>query len=134
MIKLLAFDYIGPATPFLLYFASIIAGAWFGGWTGGLAVTALSALLGLFLFMPPYHALRPPDIAEAVRLGFFFLEGLALTAITTWLRAEQRRCDTAVADAQGSLAKLEGVLHGVEAAYRADRARGADLSQRDAAR
>jgi PAS domain S-box-containing protein len=133
VIKLLAFDYIGPATPFLLYFASIIAGAWFGGWTGGVAVTALSALVGFYLFMPPYHALRPPDLVEAVRLGFFFLEGLALTAITTWLRAEQRRCDTAVADAQGSLAKLEGVLHGVEDGITVQTARGGLVYANEAA-
>jgi PAS domain S-box-containing protein len=133
VIKLAAFDYIGPPTPFLLYFASIIAGAWFGGWPGGMAVTALSAMLGLYLFMPPVGVLSPPSVADAVRLGFYILEGIALTVITTWLRAEQRRCDTAVRDAQGSLAKLEGVLHGVEHGITVQTARGGLIYANEAA-
>ncbi len=133
VIKLAAFDYIGPDTPFLLYFASIIAGAWFGGWAGGLAVTAISAVLGLYLFMPPFGALQSPSAGDTVRLGFFFLEGTALTAITKWLRSGQVRCNDAVRDAQGSLAKLEGVLRGVEDGITVQTARGGLIYANDAA-
>ena len=133
VIKLLAFDYIGSATPFRLYFAAIIAGAWYGGWRGGLAVSALSALLGFYFFMSPYRALRLPDVADWGRIAFFLLEGLVLTAITTWLRAEQARCDRAVLEAKGSLGKLEGVLHGVEDGITVQTTRGGIVYANDAA-
>jgi PAS domain S-box-containing protein len=133
VVKLLAFDYIGPATPFLLYFVSIIAGAWYVGWPGGIAVTLASAFLGRYFFMPPYHVLRPPDLADAVRLGVFLVEGFALTAITTWLRLEQGRRDTSVREAKASLAKLEGVLRGVEDGITVQTARDGIIYANDAA-
>jgi PAS domain S-box-containing protein len=132
-IKVVAFDYIGPATPFLLYFVPIIAGAWYMGWLGGVTVTIASAALGMFLFMPPYDRLHVADLADAVRLGFFLLEGFVLTAITNWLRAEQVRCASAVLDAKGSLAKLEGVLRGVEDGITVQTARGGLIYANDAA-
>src|SRR5689334_16004693 len=103
-VKLAAFDYIGPATPFLLYFASIIVGAWFGGWRGGLAVTAVCATLGLYLFLPPFRSLAIPDLVTAVRTGVFVVEGVAITAITARLRAQEARTEAAAVASKGALA------------------------------
>jgi PAS domain S-box-containing protein len=113
LVKLAAFDYIGPATPFLLYFASIIVGAWFARWPGGLAVTAASALLGIYFFMPPFRSMHILDVATAVRLCAFIVEGVAITAITARLRRKQADTHAAAAQAKGVLSQFEGVLRGV---------------------
>ncbi len=112
-IKLAAFNYIGPATPFLLYFVSIITAAWFGGWIGGLLVTGVSALLGMIFFMPPYLRIGLHDIATAVRLAVFVLEGIAVTLITARVRGERWRADAAANRMGRAHAQLEGVLRGV---------------------
>ncbi len=113
-LKLFFYDYIGEATPFLLYFASILVAAWYGGMPGGLATTALTALLGAYFFLPPLSSVGVPDVPTTIRLLVFFAEGAVISAITTRLRATQHHAAAAQASAESTLAKLEGILKGVD--------------------
>src|SRR4051812_24604226 len=85
IVKMAAFAYIGEATPFLLYFVAIRVAAWHDAWRGGLVATALSALLGILFFLPPFGTLQLHEAAGVVRVAVFVLEGVAITAVTARL-------------------------------------------------
>lgn len=111
--KVLTYDYLGEATPFLLYFAAIIGAGWYGGWAGGLLATVLSAMLGAYFFMPRLHAADPLDLHTVTRVGAFLLEGTVMTWIMTHLQSVGDRARASVDAAQSASAKLDGVLRGV---------------------
>jgi len=65
---------LGEAPPYLLFFFPVILAAWYGGLGPGLLATALSLLLGDYLFIAPrYSILRydvPQDLASLVLVVF----------------------------------------------------------------
>ena len=112
-LKLTFYEVIGAPTPFLLYFAAIIAAAWFDGYRGGLLVTAGAAVVGGHLFMVAEHD-QPSDwLGTGMRIGVFVFEGLVMTAITARMRSERARASLAASEAQRALAKLSAILEGV---------------------
>jgi PAS domain S-box-containing protein len=133
LTKLKTLDAFGTAPPFLLYVSAIIVASLLGGWRFGLATTAISALLATFFFTPPYFSFRWVDPSHGVRLAMFVGEGIVITAITARMNAERRRADAARREAQESLAKLEGVMRGVQDGITVQSAEGQLVYANDAA-
>jgi PAS domain S-box-containing protein len=106
-LKLALPSYLGHTTPFLLYFAAVLVGAWSGGLAGGISAVALSALLGSALFLPQLNW------RTTIRPTVFVLEGLAITWLTARLQAEHARALRSARDARLLVAKVEGVLSSV---------------------
>ena len=85
--------------PFLfLFFAAVMAGAWFGGTATGIAAVLISTLLVDYFFLPPYHtfSIQPTDIAY---LAAFIVCALA----ASWVSAAQRKAEEALRQARDQL-------------------------------
>lgn len=109
--KLAFIDVIGRPTPFLLYFAAILAAAWTGGLRAGLAVTALSAAIGAFVFIP--HPLASFWGKTLPQLGFFTVEGLAISYLMSRFARQQLDASSAAREQQAAADKLRVVLEGL---------------------
>ncbi|MDP8952470.1 MAG: PAS domain S-box protein, partial [Actinomycetota bacterium] len=92
-LKLLLDPFLGEASPFLLFFAAVIIGAWFGGLRPGLLATALAALAGDFFFLPPTYSFLIYDFGEGLRLALFLLEGAFISLLVATMRSARRQAE-----------------------------------------
>jgi K+-sensing histidine kinase KdpD len=85
--------------PFLfLFFAAVMAGAWFGGTAAGLLGVLVSTLLVDYFFLPPYHTFSI-QTTDAAYFGAFILCSLA----ASWVSASKRRSEEALKQARDEL-------------------------------
>jgi K+-sensing histidine kinase KdpD len=75
--------------PFLfLFFAAVMAGAWFGGTGAGLFAVLISTLLVDYFFVPPLHTFAINATDAAYFVAFVFL-ALAASWLSSWKRATE---------------------------------------------
>lgn len=89
-VKLLSSPFLGSDSPFFLYFASVMATAWYAGFRLGIATTVICALLAQLLFVPPQGTLLKQDWASYLRLIVFLLEGGLICYWTDLLHQARR--------------------------------------------
>lgn len=85
--------------PFLfLFFAAVMASAWFGGTAAGIAAVLISTLLVDYFFLPPYHtfSIQPTDIA-------YFAAFIVCALAASWVSAAQRKAEEALRQARDQL-------------------------------
>jgi PAS domain S-box-containing protein len=70
-----------------LFLGAVMISAWFGGRSVGLAAALLCTFFWDLFFIPPPGILNISDWNEALELGSFLLSALALTLLTSTLRA-----------------------------------------------
>lgn len=89
-IKLLSNPFLGSDSPFFLYFAAVMATAWYAGFRLGIATTFICALLAQLLFVPPQGTFLKQDWASYLRLVVFLLEGGLICYWTALLHQSRR--------------------------------------------
>jgi PAS domain S-box-containing protein len=113
-LKLAWPEQLGHSTPFLLYFAATLIGAWSGGLLGGVAALTLSVLLGSYFFLEPHRTLALGGLDAWLRPAIFVGEGLAITWLTARLQAARARAAERAKESQLLVAQLESVLSSVD--------------------
>lgn len=90
---------IQTEAPFLLFFASVMAAGWYGGFRPGLLATILCSIVASFFFMDP-----PDNIDDSywklLRIGVFLLEGVITSALCGQLHAARQRAERSAAEAR----------------------------------
>jgi K+-sensing histidine kinase KdpD len=85
--------------PFLfLFFAAVMASAWFGGTAAGLVAVVASTLLVDFFFLPPYHtfSIQPTDVA-------YFAAFILCAIAASWVSAAQKKAGEDLRQARDQL-------------------------------
>jgi K+-sensing histidine kinase KdpD len=85
--------------PFLfLFFAAVMASAWFGGTAAGFLAVLVSTLLVDYFFLPPYHtfAIEPTDLA-------YFVAFILCAIAASWVSASKRQAEEALRQARNNL-------------------------------
>jgi K+-sensing histidine kinase KdpD len=85
--------------PFLfLFFAAVMASAWFGGTTAGLLAVLVSTLLVDYFFLPPYYTftIQPTDVA-------YFVAFILCAVAASWLSASKRQTEEELRQARNEL-------------------------------
>jgi PAS domain S-box-containing protein len=98
----------GP-TLFLMHFVAVLAAAWIGGLTAGIAVTALSASLAYFIS----RAAGVPTPEVSLNLLVFGIEASVLSWLAALLARERWRALEGAQSAREATDKLEVVLGGI---------------------
>lgn len=112
-LQWLLWEYIDPYVWFLFFPAAFFS-AWVGGLTGGLAGTAISALLAWYVFIPPPFAFSTESPAALYSVAMF----LAMGGLFSWFherlhRAQidkESRLDARAGQAAAELASTVGRL------------------------
>lgn len=90
----LAFDpLLGTASPYFLYFAAVMATAWYGGFRPGLIATLLSAFFAHWIFVPPAYQMSKPDWGRNFVPLVFLVEGGLICWLTESLLRSRRESD-----------------------------------------
>src|SRR3982750_4265140 len=75
VVRWLLAPLLGGQLPFTTFVVAVLVAAWYGGRGPALVATGLSALLGLFLFIPPTYSLQLAGRMEILRVLLFSLTG-----------------------------------------------------------
>jgi len=97
-LRLVLSPALGTDSPFINFVIGVIVAAWFGGLGPGLFALALSAVLGVYMFVDPVGSFIPSNATGFVQLGQFFVLGIIASLIGSYARlsttlrmAEQER-------------------------------------------
>ncbi|HZN99482.1 MAG TPA: PAS domain S-box protein [Gemmatimonadales bacterium] len=82
---------LGEQLPFTTFLIAVLVAAWFGGLGPAVFATALGAVLGMFLFIPPIYSLELTGRMEAIRVLLFSITGVIAAFLgESHLRAQAR--------------------------------------------
>jgi two-component system cell cycle sensor histidine kinase/response regulator CckA len=109
---------VGYQLPFTTFVIAVLVAAWSGGLGPALLATGVSALLGLFFFVPPLYSLHIPDQMELFRVLLFSVTGVTAALLGEDRLRAQGRAERAAAEASeaAELARAESRRAGQEAA------------------
>ena len=110
MLRLLLNDAIGGGVPFLLFFISITASAWLGGFKTGLWATILSALLVCIFFMDSVGLPYLSGSSQWIRMLLFIGVGFFISAICESLHRARGRLEE---NAESTRAMIDTAMDGI---------------------
>ena len=97
----------GPnATPFIVFFAAVMASAWFGGLGPGLLATGLSALVSWYFFLSHQFSFVVDEPGQILRLLVFAAEGAFISALAGTMHRSRERAEDAALELLGREARL----------------------------
>lgn len=85
--------------PFLfLFFAAVMASAWFGGASAGLFAVLVSTMVVAYFFVPPYYswAITPTAVS-------YFAAFVACALVVSWVSSSRRKTEEALREARDQL-------------------------------
>lgn len=69
-------------SPFLIFFAAIMASAWYGGFGPGIFATLLAGLAASYFFLPPQYTFTVASVLDLLRLGLFGVVSLFISLLS----------------------------------------------------
>ena len=85
--------------PFLfLFFAAVMASAWFGGTGAGLFAVVLSTVLVEYFFLPPFYSFSINAAAET-----YFAAFIVCALVASWVSSSMKRSEQALREARDQL-------------------------------
>src|SRR5262245_31371679 len=75
LLRIVLWPALGPELPLLLFWPTVIIGAWYGGFWPGVLAAALSALSACFFLLEPRFSFSVEDPARLAGAALFALEG-----------------------------------------------------------
>jgi len=97
-LKLLLGSILEQDSPFLLYFAAVVASALYGGIGPGIFAAVISAGAAAYLFLPPFDSFTIANSAVRLRLGVFVVETIFISGVCGALRSAKHRLEATRAD------------------------------------
>ena len=84
---------LGGEAPLLAFIMPVMVSAWYGGLKPGLLSTALSALVGIYFFVPPFFSVSLVRVTDLVRVCIFLVEGVLISSLCEALRSAKQRTE-----------------------------------------
>ena len=82
---------LGTRTPFLFFYISLAASAWYGGFPAGMLATALGSIAGAYFFMAPRFSLYADNPLDHLETLIFILTGAFMSLLYGSLIRARRR-------------------------------------------
>jgi C4-dicarboxylate-specific signal transduction histidine kinase len=90
--------YFFPYPVLFLFFAAVMASAWFGGTGAGLFAVLLSTLLTDYFFVPPFHSF----IVDATNVSYFGAFVIC-ALVASWVSSSKKKSEEALKEARNQL-------------------------------
>lgn len=107
LFRFLLAGVIGDSAFFFPFVIAVTLSAWYGGLKPGLLATTLSALLVIFLFVPPQFTFKVVDSRITVALVFFVIGGITISLVCNALHAALRTLEQSEAKAVQHVQDIE---------------------------
>ncbi len=98
LVSTLLLQHLFPYPFLFLFFAAVMASAWFGGTASGLFAVLLSTLAVDYFFVPPFHSfvINATDSA-------YFIAFIICTAVASWVSSSKRKSEEALREVRNQL-------------------------------
>jgi len=98
LVSTLLLQHLFPYPFLFLFFAAVMASAWFGGTASGLFAVLLSTLAVDYFFVPPFHSfvINATDSA-------YFIAFIICSAVASWVSSSKRESEVALREARDQL-------------------------------
>jgi PAS domain S-box-containing protein len=96
LLRFLMQPLFGSEAPLLIFTLPVVLSAWFGGLGPGLVTTFLSTIFGTWFFVSAFGLSPMNSPAELARIGFFLIEGLMISLLSSRLQRTEGRLGTIV--------------------------------------
>jgi K+-sensing histidine kinase KdpD len=98
LVSTLLLQHLFPYPFLFLFFAAVMASAWFGGTASGLFAVLLSTLAVDYFFVPPFHSfvINATDSA-------YFIAFIICTAVASWVSSSKRKSEEALRETRDQL-------------------------------
>ncbi|MEO6422519.1 MAG: PAS domain S-box protein, partial [Candidatus Nitrotoga sp.] len=116
-VQWLLWDIFKPYVWFL-FIPTVFLSAWVGGLGGGLAATAIGALLAWYFFIPPVFSFPLDNPASVFSIVIFIFTGCLFSFFFDQLRRSKRRADEALATAESANEKNSQLYQKLKEAQR----------------
>jgi len=93
LLRFLLEPILGGEAPLLAFIMPVMVSAWYGGLKPGLLSTALSALVGVYFFLPPFLSLSLVRVSDIIRVCIFLVEGVLISSLSEALRSARQRTE-----------------------------------------
>jgi two-component system sensor kinase FixL len=103
-------DTLGLEVPYLQFYPAILVAAWFGGLGPGTLSTAISALVAMYVFLPP-AGLAVGNVSDLLSLTVFAATGLAISWLSHRLHHAEEAQRAAAASANSRAERLDAILN-----------------------
>ena len=107
LFRFLLAGIIGDAAFFFPFVIAVTLSAWYGGLKPGLLATLLSALLVVYLFVPPQYSFKVVDSKLTVALVFFVIGGVTISLVCNALHKALRTLEQSEANALQHVKDIE---------------------------
>lgn len=107
LFRFLLAGVIGDSAFFFPFVIAVTLSAWYGGLKPGLLATTLSALLVVYLFVPPQFTFKVVDSRITVALVFFVIGGITISLVCNALHAALRTLEQSEAKAVQHVQDIE---------------------------
>jgi signal transduction histidine kinase/ActR/RegA family two-component response regulator len=107
LFRFLLSSVIGESAFFFPFVIAVTLSAWYGGLKPGQLATLLSALLVVYLFVPPQYTLKVVDSRLSVALIFFVVSGITISLVCNALHKALRTLEQSEAKALQHVQDIE---------------------------
>jgi PAS domain S-box-containing protein len=114
LLRFLLEPILGGEAPLLAFIMPVMVSAWYGGLKPGLLSTALSALVGVYFFLPPFLSLSLVRVTDIIRVCIFLVEGVLISSLSEALRSARQRTEAIAFSLQESEEGYRLLVEGVE--------------------
>jgi PAS domain S-box-containing protein len=98
------------ASPFMVFFATVMVAAWFGGLGPGLLATGLSALFSWYYSLAPQYSFDIGSFAQGLRLAVFVAEGVIISLLAQALHSTRRSARSKALESRVRARQQEAVV------------------------
>jgi len=111
LFRYVFWELLGLKVPFLQFYPAIIFAAWYSGLGPGLLTTTLSAVVAMYLLLPPLGSVAVSESADQLALGVFVATGVVSSWVSHRLRVAQQAQRIATATATAIIdSAVDGII------------------------
>lgn len=114
LLRLLLEPILKENAPLLVFIMPVMLSAWYGGMGPGLLATALSALFGSYLFLPPLFSLGVAKVEDLVLASIFLVEGVLISTLSEALRVAKQQAEVTALFLKESEERYRLLVEGVK--------------------
>ncbi|HEX8142995.1 MAG TPA: ATP-binding protein [Pyrinomonadaceae bacterium] len=107
LLRLLLNPVLGYNAPYVTYYLAVLFVAWACGLGPALLALLLGAVLAVYFFLPPLHALALSDASHVVGLALYFSVGIIGSLLSQEMHRARRRAEANAQTARERQAELE---------------------------
>jgi PAS domain-containing protein len=118
-LRLLLAPVLYDRAAFVLFGLAVMVNSWTGGRRVGLITTALASVVGMLLFVRPFHAPTAHSLQDETLVALFAVEGCGISFLSGQLHAQRSRAKHEARDATRARNEISDLIESIPDGFQA---------------